>query len=51
MLKKPQGSIKLDDQTKISRTHGELTFEVTHIHQYSSLDVIVKQTSVLSQIN
>ncbi|XP_052769794.1 pleckstrin homology domain-containing family H member 1-like isoform X1 [Mya arenaria] len=30
MLKKPQGSIKLDDQTKISRTHGELTFEITN---------------------
>ncbi|XP_052276494.1 pleckstrin homology domain-containing family H member 1-like isoform X1 [Dreissena polymorpha] len=30
MLKKPQGCIKLDDQTKISRTHGELTFEITN---------------------
>ncbi|XP_060600776.1 pleckstrin homology domain-containing family H member 2-like, partial [Ruditapes philippinarum] len=30
MLKKPQGCIKFDDQTKISRTHGELTFEILH---------------------
>ncbi|KAL4238975.1 Pleckstrin y domain-containing H member 2 [Mactra antiquata] len=30
MLKKPQGCIKFNDQTKISRTHGELTFEIIH---------------------
>jgi len=29
VLRKPQGSVKLDDQTRISHVRGELTFEVS----------------------
>ncbi|XP_071081218.1 pleckstrin homology domain-containing family H member 1-like isoform X1 [Haliotis cracherodii] len=30
VLRKPQGSIKLDEQTRISRSSAELTFEITN---------------------